>query len=196
MNLHSEWAAAIASTVGAQESGPVAPGGGGAVAPASGAAGGATMGAGTPTPATAPLGSVTQPATTAEGQPLGGTATVPNGTGSGRTPASPMGSELIFLMLGLLVFMILMSVMTGRKEKKKRAELMASLHNGAEVQTSGGIIGTVTQLRDDDLVLVLDQGRMRVARSAVVAVLKSKPGSEGKAGTSVEPKPGEVVAAR
>jgi preprotein translocase subunit YajC len=76
------------------------------------------------------------------------------------------------MMGGLLLVMILMSVFTSRKDRKRRAELIASLEKGAKVQTAGGIIGVVSELGDDEVVLRVEEGRLRFAKSAIAAVLK------------------------
>jgi preprotein translocase subunit YajC len=48
-------------------------------------------------------------------------------------------------------------VLGGRKEKKKRAALMASLKKHDKVQTVGGIIGTVVELTAEEVVLRVDE---------------------------------------
>ena len=65
--------------------------------------------------------------------------------------------------------------------------MIASLRKGDKVQTNGGIIGTVAELGQDDVVLKVEEGRIRFAKAAVTGVLKSstaKPES-----TIIEPKP-------
>ncbi len=116
----------------------------------------------------------------------------PAGPSSSAAPASPFGGSFLFLMVGVMGLMILMQVLTGRKEKKKRAELMSSMKRGDRVQTIGGIIGTIAEIRDDDMVLKLEEGKVRVTRSSVATVLK-----ESKVGdvTSVEVKNGREKAA-
>jgi preprotein translocase YajC subunit len=73
----------------------------------------------------------------------------------------------------MLVLMVVMTTMTGRKDKKKRAELMASLKKNARVQMVGGEIGTIVELSDTEVVLRVEEGRIRFARSAVQTVLDS-----------------------
>lgn len=106
----------------------------------------------------------------------GGTAAAP-GTAPGNTPAAPSGLGPIFpILLAIMAFMIITTIMSGRKEKKKRAEMMSSLGKHDRVQTIGGIIGVIQELRDDEVVLRVDESsntRIRFARSAVQQVLKS-----------------------
>lgn len=110
----------------------------------------------------------------APGATTTGAPAVPAG---GAAPApSPFGSSsFLFMMVALLVVMILMSTLTGRKEKKKREELMRSIGRHDKVQTIGGIIGTVVEVRDDEVVLKVDEAsgtRVTFAKSAVSGVLK------------------------
>ena len=105
----------------------------------------------------------------------------PLGTTPGTPQASPnMGSGFLFMMVGMLVLMIVMSVWSGRKEKKRREELLSSIGRYDRVQTAGGILGTVVDMRDDEIVLKVDEStntRIAFARSAITAVVKRGPGS-------------------
>lgn len=131
---------------------------------------------GLPEPAQAAPGAVTQqPGTPPAGGPPG--------------PASPFGgNQFIFIMLAMLGLMVFMSFWTNRKEKKKREELMSSMRKGDRVQTLGGIIGTLQEVYDHEVVLRLEEGRVRVARSSVQTIIKSVDGAPGERTPSVEVK--------
>lgn len=108
----------------------------------------------------------------AESAPLGGTGS-PGGGGQPQSPFGGMG--FMFILLFFFVAMMLMSALTGRKEKKRRAEMLSSLKRHDRVQTIGGLIGSVAEVRDDEVVLKIDEStntKVRVVRSAVQAVLK------------------------
>jgi preprotein translocase subunit YajC len=116
--------------------------------------------------AAAPGGPAAPAGTAADGSPLP----------SGQAPASPFGGFFFPLLLGLMVVMIATSMLGGRKEKRKRADMLSSLGKHDRVQTLGGIIGTIVEIRGDELVLRVDESsntRIRFARSAVQTVLKS-----------------------
>jgi len=110
-------------------------------------------------------------------QPLG-----PNG---GQGAAPPGGFGMLFpLMLAFLAMMIVTSVMGSRKEKRKRAELLGSLARYDRVLTTGGVIGTVVELKDDEVVLKVDEStnaKIHFSRSAVQSILRK--GKEGKRDT-------------
>ena len=119
------------------------------------------------------------PSTTATTTAAG---TVPAGTGptAVRRPAQdPFG--MIWMLIPFLVIMVLVSVMGSRRDKKKRNALMSSIKKHDEVQTTGGIIGSVVELKDDTVVLKIDENsnvRMTFAKSAIVQVISSGSSSE------------------
>ena len=128
----------------------------------------------TPTTALPPADTALPPAdgapvTGAEGAPLGG----PVAPAAGPA-ADPFGGTFLLLIGGMFLVMIFFSISSGRKEKKRKAELMASLAKGSKVQTIGGILGTVVEVRDDELIVKVDENsntRLRFAKSAVTTVL-------------------------
>lgn len=131
-------------------------------------------------------------AATAESQPL----PAPNATGP--APArGPADFTFLAIMVGFLLLMIFMAWSGNRKEKKKREELNNSLGKGDTVQTIGGVIGEIAELRENDVILRVEDGRIRFARSAIQGILRSKGDkSEGKAEASVEPKLAATAGAR
>jgi len=131
----------------------------------------------------------------------GSTPGVAGGTtgGSQPLPAPSTGaaggmSQMFWLFPVLIIAMILMTTLTGRKDKKKRAELMSSLKKQDKVQMIGGEIGTIVELSDDEVVLRVEEGRIRYARSAVQTVLasKGKPDSTSISELKGEPKTASV----
>lgn len=111
-------------------------------------------------------------------------------TPSGAPPQGP--SALLFgpmgILLAVMVFIIVMSAVSQRKEKKRRDAMLGGLKRQDRVQTSGGIVGTVVELIGDEVVLRVDEAsntRIRFLRSAVVGVLREgkpsdKPGEKGE----------------
>ncbi len=116
-------------------------------------------------------------------------------------PANPFG--LLGPILLVVVFMLGFSMLTSRKEKKRRKQLLASIKKGEKVLTIGGIIGTIADVRDDEVILRIDESsnvKMRVTRSSIQTVLKSIPdgdstgdsgGAKGGAGAQIEVKAGK-----
>ncbi len=141
-----------------------------------GAAGTGPSMVGVPAPASQPATGTT---TTGTAQPVGPTGAPP--------PASPFGGgQFLFIMLAMLGLMVFMSFWTNRKEKKRREELMNSMKKGDKVQTLGGILGTVQEVFDNEVVLRLEEGRVRVARSSIQTILKPSDSRPGDRGSEVE----------
>jgi len=132
-----------------------------------------------PPPSAVPTKAVGVPGAASTGvAPVGG-AVVPQA----QPAASPFGgSTMIILMVAMLGVVIIPSILTGRREKKKRAELFAGMKKGDRVQTGSGIIGTITEIGQDDVVLKMEEGRIRFAKAAIVAILKSAVGGGGVGG--------------
>lgn len=108
--------------------------------------------------------------TTTTGTP-GTTGTSGKGTGTGGGGGGFLGGgNMIFvLMAGLLLMFVLMSG-SQRKEKKKRKKMLSTLKKGDKVQTIGGIIGNIIEVKDSHVVVKVDENnntRMKFSRSAV-----------------------------
>ncbi|MEZ6192347.1 MAG: preprotein translocase subunit YajC [Phycisphaerales bacterium] len=104
----------------------------------------------------------------------GGQTPIDPNAGGGQPPASPPSLWIWLLPLALVFIMLSMG---GRKEKKKHAALMAALGKGDKIRTIGGVLGTVVEVRDDEIVVKVDENtnsRLRFARSAIAAIVEPK----------------------
>lgn len=100
-------------------------------------------------------------------------------SGTGAPPGTqgqPGGLNPMFLLLLLvLVFMIVTTMMSSRREKKRVAEMISGLKRGDRVQMAGGMIGTVHEVKEDSVVIRVDEAtgtKIHFARTAVQHVLK------------------------
>lgn len=84
-----------------------------------------------------------------------------------ETGASGLTS-LIFLALVVGVFWLFI-IRPQRQRAKAQQALAESLAVGQEVRTIGGIHGRVVSLDDDNVVLAIEEGRIRVSRRAIGA---------------------------
>ena len=88
------------------------------------------------------------------------------------------------LLMVMVAFLFLSTIMGGRKERKRREAMLGGLKKRDRVQTAGGVIGTIIEIKDSECLLESDRAsntRLWIARSSVSAVLRSAstPGSEG-----------------
>ncbi|MEM9372077.1 MAG: preprotein translocase subunit YajC [Planctomycetota bacterium] len=114
------------------------------------------------------------------GAPAAGSAGAGSTDGSGATNSQsppPGGLGWFMPMLAvMMVFLIMSTMMSGRKEKKRRAEMMASIGKRDRVQTVGGMIGNIVEIKGDEYLLETDRGtnsRAWIAKTAVSAVIRS-----------------------
>jgi preprotein translocase subunit YajC len=118
-------------------------------------------------------------------QPLVDPNAASTGQPQGPPPASPFaGSGMFILLFAFLGLMIVTQIFAGRKQKKQREAMLSSIQRHDRVQTVGGIIGSVAEVRDDEVVIKVDEAtntKIRIARSAVSAVLKKTEGSSSNA---------------
>ncbi len=146
-------------------------------------------------PMTVVLGQDSQPISgfAGEGQSgsTGQNSAAPGGAGApgGGKPVNSFGGGLLIpMMLLLFIFMIMSTMMSSRKQKKKRLEMMSSLGKQSKVQTIGGVIGIVSEVRDDTVVIKVEDGtRIRFAKSAIQTVLSSKDSEGSQAVQEVKP---------
>lgn len=118
-----------------------------------------------------PPGGTVQPG--APGSPAGG--------GNAPPPSGGMGTWILILPIALLLLMMIFSGSSQKKEKRRRAEMLGALAKHDKVQTVGGVIGTVVEVKDGEIILKVDEAtntRMRFAKSAVQRVLKDNTPAE------------------
>jgi preprotein translocase subunit YajC len=132
---------------------------------------------------TAPGGAGGTSGTTAAPAAGNGTAAPasPAGGGAPRSPGffdSPMFLMLIVLVIGLII----MSSMGQRRERKKREAMVNAVKKHDRVQTIGGVIGSVVEVKPDYIVLKVDESsntRITFSRTAIAQVLTAAPETAG-----------------
>lgn len=74
----------------------------------------------------------------------------------------------IFMMIGVFYFLI---IVPQRKRQKALQELISSIKAGDRIVTSGGVIATITAVRDDSLLVrTADKSMLEITRAAVVGL--------------------------
>ena len=111
--------------------------------------------------------------------------------GAGEEPSQPP-SYHIFIMLGVmfLIFWFLL-IRPQRKEQKKKQEMVDKLKKNDHVLTSGGIFGIVHSVKDNEVVLKIDeQGNVKVkfAKSAIATIIKQSADEVAQLQTTTEGK--------
>lgn len=108
-----------------------------------------------------------------------GSATV-GVTGAETVPYELSAEKMMmdnFVILGVLFFILyFLLIRPQQKRFKEHQAMMKALKKGVKVITSGGIIGVITKLEGDDIVVVeIAQGvRVRVAKSSISEITDDK----------------------
>ena len=97
---------------------------------------------------------------------------------TGSPGSSPLSFLPIVLIFGIFYFLLFLPM---QRQKKQTAKMLAELQNGTVVVTSGGIVGSIISIGDDDTVVLRvkpDNIKIQVARSAITS-LASKDVKQG-----------------
>jgi len=91
-------------------------------------------------------------------------------------PAAPnAGSQLMSVLPILLIFgaMYFFMIAPQRKKQKEHEKMLTTLQSGDEVVTTGGIYGTITNVKADRFVIrVSDTTKLEVGKGFISTVVK------------------------
>ncbi len=89
-------------------------------------------------------------------------------TGSSNPIVGFLPLLVIVAIFYLLVFMPM------QRQKKQQAQMLKDLQNGSVVLTSGGIVGTIVAINNDDTLILRvkpDNLKLQVARSSITGLV-------------------------
>ena len=90
----------------------------------------------------------------------------PSGGGSGLGGFLP-----ILIMFAAMYFLL---IAPQRKKQKQHQKMVSELASGAYVLTSGGIYGTITNVKDDRFVLRIAEGtKIEITKNSIASVISS-----------------------
>jgi len=97
------------------------------------------------------------------------------GEGQQQAPPTrnPFSGSFIWIMLGGFLLLYFWMSRGRRKKETKRKEMLANLKKGDKVTSIGGIVGTVIEIRENELTVKVDENnnvRIRFARWAIRGV--------------------------
>lgn len=92
-------------------------------------------------------------------------------------PAEMLSS--VFMMVALFAIMYFMMIRPQKKREKLTKEMLAGLIVGDKIVTIGGVIGKITSIKDDEIVIETgspsEKSYVKFQRSSVREVLKPAP---------------------
>lgn len=92
----------------------------------------------------------------------------------GASPSSPLSFLPIVLIFGIFYFLLFLPM---QRQKKQTAKMLAELQNGNVVITSGGIVGSIVSIGDDETLVLRvkpDNIKIQVARSSVSSLVSKE----------------------
>jgi len=91
---------------------------------------------------------------------------------TGSAPA-PQGGFSFFIMMGILVFFMYFAIWRPQARRaKEQRDLLGSLAKGDEVVTAGGILGTISKISDNYVVLSMAENvEITMQKSSIVSAL-------------------------
>jgi preprotein translocase subunit YajC len=84
-----------------------------------------------------------------------------------------LAQPMFLVLLLLVIFMFFMSS-SKRKQERQRQNVLNQMKRGDRVQTIGGIIGTIVDVREGEIVVKVDESnntKIKFSRSAIARVL-------------------------
>jgi len=88
------------------------------------------------------------------------------------SPPNPLSLFWPLALMGLIFYFLL--IRPQSREKKRRAGMIAALKKNDRVLTIGGILGTVTAVRDDEVTLKVDESsntKITFSRASIQRVI-------------------------
>lgn len=80
------------------------------------------------------------------------------------------GSNFLFIMIGGFILLYFLMSRGRRKQAAKRKEMLSALKKGDKITTIGGVVGTVMEVREDEVTVKVDETnniRVRFARWSI-----------------------------
>ena len=108
------------------------------------------------------------------------TGTVADGSAQGQAPADGQAPRqpgimdmlpFLLLLAGMFIFM----TMGSRKKDKERKRMLGEMKKNDRVRTIGGIIGTIVEVREKEVLVKIDESnntRVKFVRDAIAEIVK------------------------
>jgi len=95
-----------------------------------------------------------------------------DGTDGKGASQSPFSNVWMLLLIGAVIWFLIFA--PERKARKQRESMLAALKKGDRVVTTGGLMGQVVEVRENDVTLKCNETRLTFARSSVHQVVDGK----------------------
>ena len=101
-------------------------------------------------------------------------ASDPNAAANEVQKRGPFGNYGSLLLLGLMFIVMYFLLFRGpRRKQQQHRQMVQSLQKNDRVQTIGGIIGTIVDIKDDEITLKVDESNNTKIKVAFTAIGKN-----------------------
>ena len=117
-----------------------------------------------------PIENATEDATSTTLDENGNTAPA-TGEEPAKDKPSPWGYAPLVVLFIVMYFLLIKG---PKKKQQKHTQMVKSITKNARIQTIGGIIGTVIEIKENEIVVKIDESnntKMRITKGAVATVL-------------------------
>lgn len=100
-----------------------------------------------------------------------------SGEGGEATPEGSFNPMTMILIFGAVILFMMMLGGGSRKQKKKQQEMLSAMAKGDRVVSIGGIRGSVVEVREDEVVVKVDENnntRMKFSKEAIREIVSEK----------------------
>lgn len=104
--------------------------------------------------------------------------TAPTTAPAGPPPGAGFQALFIPMMIAMIVFMFLSARSQKKRERAERENLYSRLNKNERVLTIGGIIGTIVSVKDNEVVLKVDEStntKMTFVKSSIQRIITDEP---------------------
>lgn len=94
----------------------------------------------------------------------------PNDPAAETTQRGPLGGNMLLWIVLMFVIMYFFILRGPRKQKQQRKQMVQSLQKNDKIQTIGGIIGTIVDVKGDEITLKIDESnntKIKIVSSAI-----------------------------
>src|SRR5207248_6606959 len=114
-----------------------------------------------------------------------------------RSSDLPSGQQgpagwLVFQLVAVFAIIYFLILRPQKKQQERHRQLLASLQKGDKVLTSGGILGEVVHLKDDEVTVKSGEARLVIVRSNIANILnrsvEAKPQRRSDSSTASAPR--------
>lgn len=88
-----------------------------------------------------------------------------------QTGAAPEATQsmvtLVVMLVAFAAIFYFLLIRPQRRRQKEHRDLLGSLKRGDRVVTAGGILGTIEEMSDDSVVLVVEDGKLRLSKGSI-----------------------------